>query len=428
MINTIFHINVKGMEIYVNILSFIAVVAFTITLIEGLFILYIDFKSRGNQLFFLICLAISIWLVGGAFGYSAETSDDAMFWLTMSSPGFIFMHAFVLHFVLRYTGFIMSSPVSLLLYLPSLCFLYLSMAGQQVFSDIFRSGDFWVMVPDYQSLPFYLLMANYLTYYFIALTLLYVSMKRTKSTRVRSQSRIIFIAIIITITSYNVEPFLAPLFFDYLTYGQAPLYSIVWVSLIWYAMNKYRFLGVYERFISTDVLDSLYEMVIIIDNSKRVIETNSALRKKLGISRKPASLHEIFVEYDLVERLLDSIEANPLQDIALNLVLPEGRTGLVNSTLSVFRDRFQDAAGFIIIAQEITGMYSLFRERGITEREYQLIRLVLAGNSNKKIAKNLNISLRTVETHITNIYGKLGLKRRGELINFCTELLAGPAN
>jgi DNA-binding CsgD family transcriptional regulator len=48
----------------------------------------------------------------------------------------------------------------------------------------------------------------------------------------------------------------------------------------------------------------------------------------------------------------------------------------------------------------------------------QIIKLILSGNSNREIAGKLGIAVRTVETHITNIYGKLGLKNRNELINY----------
>ena len=40
------------------------------------------------------------------------------------------------------------------------------------------------------------------------------------------------------------------------------------------------------------------------------------------------------------------------------------------------------------------------------------MRLVAAGKSNKAIGKALDISPRTVGTHLSNIYGKLGASNR----------------
>lgn len=60
------------------------------------------------------------------------------------------------------------------------------------------------------------------------------------------------------------------------------------------------------------------------------------------------------------------------------------------------------------------------RLRGITEREGEVVRLLLAGRSNREIAGILHISAATVKTHILNIYRKLGVKNRVQLVNTLT--------
>jgi len=117
-----------------------------------------------------------------------------------------------------------------------------------------------------------------------------------------------------------------------------------------------------------------------------------------------------------------------VSDINLNLKVPEGGTVLINADISRFKDRFGDYVGFIITAWEIEDCHSNLKNKGITEREFQLIQLILSGNSNKQISESLGISLRTVETHVTNIYEKLGLTRRSELVNYCTNMfVSSPA-
>jgi pimeloyl-ACP methyl ester carboxylesterase/DNA-binding CsgD family transcriptional regulator len=44
----------------------------------------------------------------------------------------------------------------------------------------------------------------------------------------------------------------------------------------------------------------------------------------------------------------------------------------------------------------------------LTQREVEVLRLIAAGKSNQQIADTLVLSLRTVERHITNLYGKVG--------------------
>jgi DNA-binding CsgD family transcriptional regulator/tetratricopeptide (TPR) repeat protein len=56
------------------------------------------------------------------------------------------------------------------------------------------------------------------------------------------------------------------------------------------------------------------------------------------------------------------------------------------------------------------------REEELTSRERELVRLVSERRSNKEIARLLDISQRTVTTHLNHIFGKLGIHSRGELI------------
>jgi DNA-binding NarL/FixJ family response regulator len=59
-----------------------------------------------------------------------------------------------------------------------------------------------------------------------------------------------------------------------------------------------------------------------------------------------------------------------------------------------------------------TGLDSLIEP--LTSRELEVLRLLAGAASNREIAERLNISPRTVETHLANIYGKLGVRGRTE--------------
>ena len=51
---------------------------------------------------------------------------------------------------------------------------------------------------------------------------------------------------------------------------------------------------------------------------------------------------------------------------------------------------------------------------GLTEREMDVLKLLGRGFSNKKIARDLSISPKTVDHHITALLGKLEATSRGE--------------
>lgn len=58
---------------------------------------------------------------------------------------------------------------------------------------------------------------------------------------------------------------------------------------------------------------------------------------------------------------------------------------------------------------------------GLTGRETEIARMVAARKSNKAIGASLRISARTVSTHLSNIFLKLGVASRGELADFVRE-------
>lgn len=80
------------------------------------------------------------------------------------------------------------------------------------------------------------------------------------------------------------------------------------------------------------------------------------------------------------------------------------------------------AAGKRSVAPEVRRM--LLEEEGaakgeaepLTARELEVLHLVVRGARNSEIGQRLSISVKTVETHLTSIYSKLGVQSRAEAI------------
>jgi two-component system, NarL family, nitrate/nitrite response regulator NarL len=61
------------------------------------------------------------------------------------------------------------------------------------------------------------------------------------------------------------------------------------------------------------------------------------------------------------------------------------------------------------------------RDFGLTSRERQVIALVGAGYTNKDLGRKLGISENTAKHHLTNIFDKLGVSNRLELVLFAVD-------
>lgn len=60
-------------------------------------------------------------------------------------------------------------------------------------------------------------------------------------------------------------------------------------------------------------------------------------------------------------------------------------------------------------------------QQEISVTEIQIIKLSYEGYSNKEIGERINLSTRTIDTYITRLTDKLGLKSKLDLVRFCVE-------
>jgi LuxR family maltose regulon positive regulatory protein len=101
------------------------------------------------------------------------------------------------------------------------------------------------------------------------------------------------------------------------------------------------------------------------------------------------------------------VDAGPPMTYLLRHALSQGiRPGYVNRLLS--------ASGEAATTQSLI--------EPLTPREVQVLRLIVAGLRNREIADQLVISPATVKRHISNIYGKLGVRHRTQAVARAQEL------
>jgi len=78
-------------------------------------------------------------------------------------------------------------------------------------------------------------------------------------------------------------------------------------------------------------------------------------------------------------------------------------------------------AGFVLDAFASTEVPSIDPELdSLTQREREVLRLIARGYAYKEIAKELFISVKTVETHVSSVLRKLQLSNRHELSRWAT--------
>lgn len=75
----------------------------------------------------------------------------------------------------------------------------------------------------------------------------------------------------------------------------------------------------------------------------------------------------------------------------------------------------------LISPKQKPGAQSAKETEALSAREIEVLQLIVKGYTNRQISEALSISVRTVETHRSNVMDKLNLHSRVELVRYATE-------
>jgi len=75
-----------------------------------------------------------------------------------------------------------------------------------------------------------------------------------------------------------------------------------------------------------------------------------------------------------------------------------------------------------IVAAEFSVNEKSLKLTGLSKREHEVLTLMSKGDSNQQIADKLILSLNTVKTHSSNLFVKLGARRRTQAVQRAKEL------
>ena len=78
----------------------------------------------------------------------------------------------------------------------------------------------------------------------------------------------------------------------------------------------------------------------------------------------------------------------------------------------------QHLAGSLVGSMFRNRSTQLFERSELSERETEVLRLIAQGHSNKEIASQLNLSVKTVETYKTRSMDKVGLQTRTDIVRY----------
>ena len=166
----------------------------------------------------------------------------------------------------------------------------------------------------------------------------------------------------------------------------------------------------------------LNPQVLLLDLSLPKLTGLEALRElsKLGIQTRTIVLTAAIEGEQIVEALQLGAHGIVLKHSALQLLLKSIRC-VNDGQYWVGQEGVSDLIQALRRTMPSPSTPSPGRDFGLTPRERQVIALVGAGYTNKDLARELSISENTAKHHLTNVFDKLGVSNRLELVLFAVE-------
>jgi len=266
----------------------------------------------------------------------------------------------------------------------------------------------------------FLLYSPYLTC--IALLMLYYLYMFSRSASLqkeKKQAKTVMIAILLSYGGGFCFLMILPVLNIYKAPLLTPYFFAVYLYGVFFAMIKYKFLSFSIRDMAFDILPFIHDSIIILSPEKRILEVNGGsdgiFNGRAGYFSGKNFL-ELVEHDDGLPELLDELISGRIDSFSARIAYrKEPENVITDSYISRVSDRFGDFAAILVVSRENKGIIQFRKYFKITEREMEIIFLILSGLTNKSVSARLEITERTVETHLTNIYGKLGIGNKIEL-------------
>jgi DNA-binding NarL/FixJ family response regulator len=161
--------------------------------------------------------------------------------------------------------------------------------------------------------------------------------------------------------------------------------------------------------------------VILMDISMPVLDGVEATRRI--VARDPDARIVMLTSLADNRQILDALEAGA-SGYLLKHAAPDELLGAIRSAAAGDAPLDPKAARALLDSRRVA---PADKDKTLSAREQEVLRLVAQGLANKQIARRLGISERTVKAHLTNVFSALGVSDRTQAALWARDHLPEPA-
>lgn len=384
-----------------------------------------DRSSLRNRLFFINSMLLNAVIALTILIQLVPDADTVKFIQSMYNIVLITFLLESLYFNLVFTGRSINTLLKTLLAGATFAvFLFFIFAGSDLFI-ITKQNSLWVYELVNHVFWFMLYSPLLVLIVYLILHALYRYSKSAKTNKERSQARVTMTAILISCSIGFVILMLMPLFNIFRIPLLTPYFFAVYLYGVFFAMVKYRFMSFSIKDISREILSQIHETVLILNTEQVVIESNSNPNELQTIDTSQFAglkFRDITLPDESVSLMFNSLVAGEISSFRERIIYIGNPENIItDSSVSAVYDRFGDFSAILVVSRESRGISRFRKYYKLTEREIEIVLLTISGLSNIEISRQLSITKRTVETHQNNIYNKMGINNKIELLNVTSD-------
>ncbi len=379
-----------------------------------------DTASRPRQAFVLMAVFLGTWAVIAVFTLSKIELDSFRRPFLVGCLFQLLHFGAFLHFALALTE---KTPrryrLVYLIYLPCLVSTALFWLHNDYVSEFALVDGTWRLNHLYGSAAFLSMLVIWFTYYVAAAVVYFNRAPASATVRERRVFRILGASVVILMVITFTEVVIVPLLFGVPSRAGVFLFKLFWLLCFGYLVDRFHFLTAPPRLEEIALTAFPGYVVVILDNRRAVYCVNEEASNLFEVPSKSlqgAALGELF---EGGAQLCDLIDSDSDGTGSVSVVLELRNHGSSNRHLDVKASALRDSAGnrigYVFYGRRVFGTRRSELIAEITPREVEIIEQILSGHTNAAIADRLCISERTVKTHITHIFDKLGVENRIQL-------------
>ncbi|MBN1646813.1 MAG: hypothetical protein JW874_02155 [Spirochaetales bacterium] len=376
-------------------------------------------KSLLHRLYFVISLVLVLWSFTFIIHQLSDSLSVVFFRITVCLTLVFFV--LLCHSYIVFTGSRWKRAIPAILY--SGCLIIAGITLLTPENAVFmRRYGFLLREGPFASPLFVLQTLFCLVSGILSVVLLFIRALRTKEAVGRRIVSLHLIAAIGCFALYFTGQLVLPLVSTLVSLYFSPVFFTVWAAAVLYSMTAFGFLSADGVHSAAGQAKPLPEYSVLVDAEGSILEANN--QTEIMLRRTTADLVHRHLKYvvkrpeSIIREIKRMAEANLEQTICpITWISGNNEQIAGRSRITAARNSLGRAKGFLITPLVRGEIEELKKSHSLTEREIEVMHFAVKGLRNGMIAKELAITERTVKAHLTNIYNKLGINNKFQLID-----------